>query len=449
MTINPRIIIIGGNAAGPAAAAKAKRINPEAEVIMFEASEFISTGTCEIPYALSGDIKDYKQLLKFDADSFFKRKGVKVYTQYLVENIDPVKKMLRIRQLRGNRIKEEKYDKLIIATGSVPLDTGFGTACNLFTLKNISDFLKVRDYIDKNKVKDVIIVGAGFIGIEAAEAMHTLGYNITLLEKNTLPLPSSEPEIQSLIFNKLKEKNISFYTVQNAKPFFNENKITSVKVDGRIVDCDLVISAVGFKPNISLTDELRIRKGETGALKTDRQMRTSLTDIYAAGDLIEVSEHISGRGMYIPLAGLAYQSGHIAGENAAGGNILMDNFIKNISMRVFDNFFVNAGLTSWEAKKFNLFFDSVESFTNNYNGTMPGSQKIYGKLLYLKNSKKIIGASFFGGRETEGYGNLISAMIKLNQSVDALSTINYTYTPPLAPMKNLISALAWKVKDRN
>lgn len=443
--INPRIIIIGGNAAGPAAAAKAKRTNPDAEVIMYEAGEFISTGTCEIPYALSGEIKDVKEIVNFDADEFYYKKGVKVHTQHLVEKIDPTKKLLYIRQLRGNRFHEVKYDKLVLSTGSFPKSIGFN-APNLFTMKNVKDLIAVKEYCNSYKIKDILIIGAGFIGIESAEAFKTLGYNVTIIDHNEKPLSSSEPEIQSLIAKKLEDKGIYFYKGVSLKPIYSGEKIVSINVDGRIIESDIVISAIGFVPNTILADQLKIRKGETGAVKVDRFMKTSVPDVYSAGDLIEVTEKVSGRGIYIPLANLAHDSGHIAGDNAAGGQSYMESFVKNISVKIFDKFYATVGLTSHEARKFNLFYESVDSIERNYNKSIPGNEKVFGKLIFNKSSKKIIGASFLGGREVEGYANVISSLILMNQTVDVLTKINYTYTPPLSQMKNMLSSLGWKTR---
>lgn len=446
--LNPRIIIIGGNAAGPAAAAKAKRINPDAEVIIYEAGDFISTGTCEIPYVLSGDIKDSKSIINFDANEFYNKKGVKVYTGHLAEKIDPAKKIIFVKQLRGNRMHEVKYDKLILCTGSSAKDIGFN-ADNLFSLKNVRDLLSVQDYIVSQKVKNVVIIGAGFIGIEAAESFSKLGCSITITDISDKPFSSAEPEIQNLVLSKLKEKDILFYKAVSIKPQFSGNKIESLNIDGRFVESDLVISAIGFIPNTFLSDQLKLRKGNSGAVKVDKFLRTSLPDIYAAGDLIEIIDKTTSDGFYMPLASAALESGHIAGENAAGGMKMMEPAVRNISVKIFDRYYAIAGLTKNEVQAKGLFSDSIDCWTNNHNRNIPGSEKVYGKLIFNKVSKKIYGASFWGGREVEGFVNLVSAMISLNQNAEILTNINYTYTPPLAPMKNLLSMLGWKLKNRS
>ncbi len=173
MIVPKKILVIGGNAAGPAAAAKAKRVNSEAEVIMFEASKFISTGTCELPYVLSGDIDSYKKLVFYDEESFGKEKGVTVLTNHLVESINPKEKFIKVKNLKFNAERKYDYDSLVIATGSIcKIPSQFeGSFNNVFTLKNINDFIKIQNFLDKNKVENIVIVGAGYIGLEAADCI--------------------------------------------------------------------------------------------------------------------------------------------------------------------------------------------------------------------------------------------------------------------------------------
>jgi NADPH-dependent 2,4-dienoyl-CoA reductase/sulfur reductase-like enzyme len=249
MSKNDKIIIVGGNAAGPAAGAKAKRVNPDADVILFEAGSFISTGTCEIPYVLSNEIKYADDLIFFNPEEFYDKKGVKVFINHLVEDINTKDKFVQVRNLKDGTVKNYYYDKLVLATGSIAKrDLLVKDAINSFTLKNINDLVKIKEYINSCNVKNVSIIGSGFIGIETAEALVNIGCNVSMIEKELLPFPSSEPEIQLLIKELLIKNNVSFYPSADIKPVQSQNKISAISINGRTVDSELVINAMVFCP---------------------------------------------------------------------------------------------------------------------------------------------------------------------------------------------------------
>ena len=443
-----KIIIVGGNAAGPAAAAKAKRVNPDAEIILFEAGNFISTGTCEIPYVLSKEIKNTEDIIFFTPEEFYRQKGVKVFVNHLVEEINTKEKFVKVQNIRTGAFTNYYYDKLILTTGSSSKkDILAKDSVNSFTLKNISDLVQIKEFIGSFNVKNVSIIGAGFIGLETAEALVNIGCTVSLIEKSSMPFPSAEPEIQVLIKELLVKNSITFYSSAEIKPIINQNKITAININGRIVETELVINAIGILPNVYLAVKANLKIGTTGALKVDTRLRTSDFNIYAAGDLIEVMDFITGRPVFLPFASYAYEYGHIAGENAAGGNVSASPVINNAGMRLFDKYYVSVGLTLYEAIKNNILADSVTGIQSDYASVMPDAGKVFGKIVFEKISNRLLGASFFGGREVEGFVNVVSALIRLRQSARILAEINYVYTPPLSPLKNLLSSLGKKIKS--
>jgi len=441
------IIIIGGNAAGPAAAAKAKRVDPNANVIMIEAGEYISTGTCELPYVLSSDINSYKDIIFYDKEKFKEEKGVEVLTNHFVESINKKERVINILDKENARNISLPYDKLVLCTGSnsIKLEK-YSQYKNVFSLKNISDLLSINNHISNNQVKKVLVVGAGYIGIEATEALSKIGLNVTLLELEKLPFPQSELEVQNLVFECLKNNGISFYgNSKNVQIISDYDKIKSFKIDGRILEIDLVLTAIGVKPNIKLAKETGLDIGTTGAIKVNNKLRSCNSNIYAAGDNIEVINRITNRSDYIPLATIAHQTGHIAGENAAGGNLFLQPVVKNIAVKIFDYYYTQVGLTQKEAVLNNINSDQVTAVRPNLVKVMPKSRNVFGKIVYNKNSKLILGATFFGGHEVSGYANIISTFISNKIEVNKLSKINFNYTPPLSPMINLLSTLGRKI----
>lgn len=444
-----KIIVVGGNAAGPAAAAKAKRVNRNAEVLMFESGDFISTGTCEIPYVLSGEIPGYEQLLTFSPEEFRKEKGVKVFTGCEVTEINRDKKYVKVYNSKARSEYEEKYDSLILATGSsAEMIPGFPEfAPNLFTLKNIADLNKLTEYAGSRSIESVVVIGSGYIGLEAADAFHNIGKDVTIIEKQKLPMPYTEPEVSRLIFELLEENNINFYGAFKNLSLTDENGfIRSINLDGRIIDSGIVISAVGFKPNSFLARKAGLQITPKGSIKVDRHLKTSDPNIWACGDNIEVVNEVTKNSDYYPVATIAHDFAYVAAENAAGGNATVNGVVKNIAVRILDKYQVSVGITEKEAKENSIPARSTEATARNLVKPMPQSQQVYGKLVYHAVNKTVLGAAFFGGREVSGYGDIISALIKMKTPADILGSINYNYTPPLSPFINLLSILGRKVK---
>ena len=444
-----KIIVVGGNAAGPAAAAKAKRTAPDAEVTMIEVGEFISTGTCELPYVLSGEIKNYEEIVFYSASSFESEKGVKVLTSHLAKKIDRAKRILTIRNTKTNQDTELEYDKLILCTGSKAKTLAALPNClvNSFTLKSVSDLIAIKNYIERTNSKHALIIGAGYIGLETADALHSLGCEITILEKENLPLPGLEDETRSLVLDLLKQNGINF--IGGAKDVrFNhdENKFLSTKYEGRITEYDFVITSIGFEPNNTLAVPAKLSIGKFGGIKVDQKMRTSDPNIFAAGDCTEIVNRVTGKPDYFPLATYAHLSGHVAGENAAGGNLVVQPSVKNIGVKLFGKSLAVVGISSDEVRKHRFNFGLASSVTPNLVKVMPQSENVFGKILFDKNSKQILGANFLGNREAVGYGDLISSFINNKIRVTELANVNYNYTPPLSPFVNLLSVLGRKIE---
>lgn len=441
------IIIIGGNAAGPAAAAKAKRVDPNANIMMIEAGEYISTGTCELPYVLSGDINNYKDIIFFNKEKFKDEKGVDVLTNHFVGSINKKEKEINVFDKNNSKNLSLPYDKLILCTGSSSIELDkYKIYSNVFTLKNISDYLSINNYISNNKVKSALIVGSGYIGLEATESLSKLGLNVTLLELEKLPFPQSELEVQNLILECLKNNNVNYYgNAKNVQIISEDEKIKNIKIDGRVLDIDLVITVVGVKSNTKLAKDTGLDIGVTNAIKVNNKLRTCDTNIYAAGDNIEIINAITLRADYIPLATIAHQAGHIAGENAAGGNLFMQPVVKNIAVKIFDYYYAQVGLSQKETETNKFNYGQVAAVKPNLVKVMPESRNVFGKIIYDNNSKLILGAAFFGGQEVSGYANIISSFIHNKIVANKLRDIDFNYTPPLSPMINLLSVLGGKI----
>jgi len=443
------VIVIGGNAAGASAAAKAKRYAPDADVLMIEASEYISSGKCELPYVISGEISNYKDLILFTDKTFEEEKNVKVLTSHLVEKIDKLKRTIRVKNLKNYQISEHEYNNLILATGSnVKKIPGLqGNLSNVFTLKSLSDYIKIYNFIQQNKIQSILIIGAGYIGIESAEAFKSLGYDVTILEKHNLPMSDLETETRCLVLDLLKRNGIEFISDATQTRFnHDEKRFLNIFVDGRKLEYDLVLVAIGIEPNNTLAISTKLKIGKSGAISVDRKLKSSLPDIYAAGDCIEILNTITGKPDYIPLASVAQLCGHIAGENAVGGNKIAPSFVKNLAVRIFNKSLTSIGISSAEAFAQGFNVSQAIAITSNLVKVMPKSEQVFGKIIYDKYSRQILGANFLGNPQVIGYGDIISTMIKSQIKVDKLASVDFNYTPPLSPFINLLSILGRKIE---
>lgn len=438
------IIVVGGNAAGPGAAAKAKRVDPSANVMMFESGPFISTGTCELPYVLSGEINNYKNIIFFDEQSFFEKKQVKVFIHHIVDTINRRAHKIGVRNLLNHEYQEFNYDRLILATGSIAkkIPSLNSRLKNVFTLKSVQDYLSIKNFIDNSKSQKVLIVGSGYIGLEAGEAFSRLGFEVSLIDIVSLPFPSGEAEIRNLVLETIKSSGINFYgDIKEPEFIIKGNIVKGIKFAGSLIEIDLVLLAIGFEANVSLALKSKIELGKTGAIKVDNKLKTSDSFIYAAGDCVEVTNYITGRPDYMPIATIAHELGHTAGANAAGENIAVKPFIRNIAVKIFDKTYTQVGLTLPEAVQHHLKFTSVSTVASNLVKVMPGSSKSFGKIIFHPDTKQIYGASFYGGHETIGFADIISVFIRNKIPVNKLAEVNYNYTPPRSPFINLLSIL--------
>ncbi len=442
------IVVVGGNAAGPAAAAKAKRINPDSEVTLIESSGFISTGTCELPYLLNSQITDYKKIVFFDENKFYEEKKVKVKINTLVKKIDRKNKNLLVYDVSKNVDYILNYDKLILATGSyVPkLQLIAQNPVNFSTFKNVNDYIGLEQYFNNNTVRKVLIIGAGFTGLEVADTLDSAGKQVVIVEKENIFAENSE-EVRNFVKSVIEKKGIELFdNIDNLQLITNNNKITYYKLGSKIYDIDYVIQCTGVKPNNYLGESSGLFIGKFGGLKIDNRLRTSDTNIFAAGDNIEVPEFITGKSIYLPIATLARKFGHIAGENAAGGNAFISPVIKNVTF-CFDKYtFAFVGLTLKQLREFNYNYINVLASSKSLVHLMPNSESVFGKLYVDKNSKLILGGEFWGDKIIASYADIISVYIRNKIKVTNLAEEMFNYSPPVSPMLNLLNLLGQKLK---
>ncbi len=447
-----RILVIGGVAAGPSAAAKAKRVNPDAEVILFEQGEHISYGVCEIPYYIGNVVTDAERLLVYTPQRLLKEKGVVAHVFHKVEEIIPSKRLLVVRNLQRNRVEEPRYHKLVIATGSRPRSLGIAgeEARNVFRVKSLEEAHALKKYITTESVRSAAIVGGGYIGLEMAEALSGIGIKTTMLHRSDLPLTGLEMATREAIREQLKIHGVEFVPCQQVEGLTVDGtgKVTEVVTASARYAVDLVIICIGVDPNTELAQAARIRCGSRKGILTDQRQATNIDTVYAAGDCCEVKNLVNNKWMYIPLATTASKQGWVAGENAAGGSATFKGVIRAIGVRAFDLEVAQVGISSKEAKESGFNIVAEEIVGNSRVGYFPGNAKVHIIAIADKKSGRLLGANVFGGNGAVLRANTLGVAIQQKLTLDEVARLDLIYTPPYAPMWDPILITANQLKKR-
>ncbi len=449
--MNRRIIIIGGLAAGPSAASKAKRVDPEADVLLFEQGEYISYGVCEIPYLMSNEVSDASKLIIYSPEKLKNEKGVTAKTFHLVEEIVASKKEIRVRDLRAGVSRTEHFDKLIVATGSTPRSLGIdGEQCrNVFAVKALDEAYALKKFLDDEKPRRAVIVGAGFIGIEMSDALTRRGIEVTLLHNGTMPLRNLEEEGRSAVLEEIQSHGVSF--VPNAKVEWlgigTKGNVVAVGTPDRTVETDLVIVAIGVAPNAKIAKDAGIHIGNFGGISVDDKMRAlGAENIYGAGDCCELRNIVTKKPMYVSLATTASKTGWVAGENAAGGNAQFKGAVRAIGLRVFSMEVAHVGMSSSEAKaaSFDVVTHTIQA--NSKPGMMPQATKLQITLVADRKSQKLLGANVIGEAGAILRANTFAVAIRHGLSIDEVAQFDLIYTPTYTPLWDGINISAQQIK---
>ncbi|AEH44959.1 FAD-dependent pyridine nucleotide-disulfide oxidoreductase [Thermodesulfatator indicus DSM 15286] len=459
-----RIVVIGAVAAGPRAACRVKRLNPDAEVIMIDKDDLISYGGCGIPYYVSGDIPDEKELrltafkMLKDEKFFENAKGVHTLTKTLATKIDREKKVVHVKYLDSGKEDTLPYDKLVLATGASPflLPIPGRDLDGVFAVSNLHSAIEIKNRLARGEVGKVVIIGAGAIGLEMAEAFKDLwGVEVTVLEYFSQPLPRLlDPPLARIVAQHLKEKEVKL--VVNARTKKIEGKdgkvVAVITEDGRY-KCDLVIMATGVRPNSQLAREAGLAVSPlTGGIIVNERLQTSDPDIYAGGDCVEITHLISGKKMVLSSGALANRHGRIIGTNLAGGTETFRGAVGTFVMKCFDLAIASCGLSYEVAKleKFKTFYalHSQPERAHYY----PGAGPIFVEIVADERDRRVLGFQAVGPM-TDGAMARVNAVAKILEFKPRLEDTAYmelAYAPPfnsaLDPI-NVVSMVANNLAD--
>ena len=433
-----QILIIGGASAGPSAAAKALRVNPGSEAVLFEQGEHISYGICEVPYYIAGDIREESRLIVYTPEELRRKKGVHVKTFHRVEEISAVKKIVSARDLRTGRGTDYRYDALIYCAGSKSRRLGLDgeNARNVFSVKTLEDGLNIKKYIREAEPRLAVIIGGGYIGMEMAEALTRNNVDVTLVHQHAMPMVGLEIEFRERVVEELRKNGVHFIPEARTSSLVEDKtgKVTHIVTDRGTFAADIVILSLGVEPNVELARRAGIAVGKTGAVKADERQLTNVDSVYAAGDCCEVRNIVSGQPMYLPLATVASKSAWTAGENAAGGSARFKGAVRAIAVKVFDLEVAQVGLGSAEAEEGGFDVTTTMITGKSKAGIMPGSEDVTVKLIIDRRSRKLLGANVMGNDGAVLRANTLAVAVQQRLTVDELTQLDLVYAPPFAPL---------------
>lgn len=447
-----KVVIIGGVACGPKAAARIKRLNSNAEVTLIEKGALLSYAGCGLPFYISGEVQDFNELMATPVgvvrDSlFFKSvKDVNVYNKTIAENIDRSRKIVRAMRVETSEVIEIPYDKLVLGVGGTPIVPPLEGVDlkGVHPLSTIEDARQIRDGYGSLKGKNAVIVGGGLIGIEVVEAFVKQGMKATIVEKlDSLLGALIDPEIAYQVQNELKNKGIDLRLEDTVTKINGDenNFVKSVTTEKGEIPADLVLIAVGVRPNTSLINGSGIELGTTGAIKVDSHMRTSDPDIYAGGDCVENISVVSGNPIFTPMGSVANKHGRVIADNICG----IDSEFKGVAgtaiLKVFDINVARTGLSENEAKKEGYDFITILASGTDKPHFYPDAKLIIIKLVVDKQTRKLLGAQIVGPGDVSKRMDIAVTAIMSGATVDEISHYDLAYAPPFSSaMDNMIVA---------
>lgn len=429
-----KVIIIGGVAAGMSAAAKFKRLSPKDEVIVYEKGDIVSFGACGLPYYVGGFFDDSREMIARTPEEF-RESGVEIYTKHEVIDVDFLNKKIKVKNIVTNEILEDSYDKLMIASGAraiIPPIKNIDLK-NVVTLKSMDDGNKLKELMAIDEYKRVTIIGAGFIGLEAVEAAKHMGKEVTVIQLQDRVLQEVfDKDITDILEEELRDKGVNLLLSETVVELIGEEKVSKVKTDKREIEADIVILATGVRPNTDFLKADYIKMIRNGAIVVDSYGRTSVEDVYAAGDCATINNLITGKESYVPLATGANKLGRIVGENLAGKNNSFQGSMASSCIKVMNMEAARTGLSEKEVK--DLGFEYKTKFITDMNQTSyyPGRERIYVKLIYDAHTKVIYGGQVAGYKDAVQRCNVLAACIYAKMTTDQLGMLDLCYSPPFS-----------------
>lgn len=446
-----KYVIIGGVAGGATTAARLRRIDEKAEIIMFEKGPHISYANCGLPYYIGGVIKDRDKLLVQTPESFRARFNIDVRIHSEITAINSDEKSVVVKETKTDKTYTESYDKLILSPGASPVKPpipGINSE-NIFTLRNVDDTDKIKAFIDDSVPRSAVVIGAGFIGLEMAENLHHIGVNVTVVEASSQVMNMMDSEIAAPLHQHFKEKNVGLFLEDAVKGFTRKNDQIEVHLASeRTIEADFVILSIGVRPDTKLAQAAGVKIGETGGIWVDEYLQTSKKDIYAVGDAVEFPHPITGKPSLSFLAGPANKQGRILADNMVYGH--KRKYVGSIGTAIAKVFDLTAGITGLThrgLKALGIKHESTIVNAGSHAGYYPGAMQMIMKISFDPDNGKLLGGQIVGYKGVDKRLELLAAILKNGGTIYDLQEIEHAYAPPFSSAKDPVNQAGFNAEN--
>lgn len=445
-----KVVIIGGVAGGATAAARIRRLDEKAEVVVFERSGYVSYANCGLPYYIGGIIEDPADLTLQTPESFWRRFRIDMRVRHEVTAIDPERKTVHVRNLDRGEEFEEPYDKLLLSPGAQPTQPklpGVGLS-GLFTLRTVEDTLRIREFVEKEKPRSAILAGGGFISLELAENLRELGLEVTIVQRPKQLLAPFDPDMAGFLHAKLREKKIRLLLGHSVEGFQKASDGIQVLLRGEEPQkADMVVLAIGVTPESHLAREAGLKLGIKGSIVVNERMETSVPDIYAVGDAVQVKHAVTGQDALISLAGPANKQGRIAADNICGGDSRYQGSQGSSVIKLFDMTAAVTGINEQAAEKAGLFWDKIYLSPANHAGYYPGGRVMTIKVVFEKETYRLLGAQIVGYEGVDKRIDVFAAAIHAGMTARQLKDLDLAYAPPYSSAKDPVNMAGFLIDN--
>jgi NADPH-dependent 2,4-dienoyl-CoA reductase/sulfur reductase-like enzyme/rhodanese-related sulfurtransferase len=431
-----RFLVIGGVAAGPKAAAKARRCDPEMEIIVYQEEEEISYAGCGLPYYISGVVKERRELLSRTAGQFA-QEGIRIKKHRRIEEIDIGKHTISGRDLESGEIFTDHFDRLLIATGAQtikPKIEGLDLK-NVFYLRSIFDADTIVERIRSEDIRNVVIAGGGYIGLEMAESLVELGKEVTIVELAPQILTLFDEDFAGILRQYLEKKGVKIFTSEGIKALSGKDgKVIQVETASKEIKTDAVLMSLGIRPQVELAKKAGLKIGETGAIWVNERMETSAEGIYAAGDCAETTHLVTGKKVWIPLGSTANKQGRVVGINVCGGNATFPGVMGTAVFKTFDSNVAKTGLIMKEAEREG--FHPIQAIVRGFDRAhyYPGQKESTLKVITDKDTGRILGGQAIGEGPSDKFIDILAMALHAKMTCEELASVDLSYAPPFSPV---------------
>ena len=445
-----KVVIVGGVAGGATAAARIRRLDEGAEVIVFERSGYVSYANCGLPYYVGGIITDPEELTLQTPESFFARFRINVRVRHEVTAIDTEAKTVTVKRLEDGTEFTEQYDKLVLSPGAkptVPRLAGVDGA-RVFTLRTVEDTFAIRSFIEQHKPRSAVLAGGGFIGLEMAENLRELGLDVTIVQRPRQVMAPLDGDMASQLHHTLERHGVHLHLGSTVEGFRQEgDEVVTLLKDEVPLRADMVVLAIGVTPDTTLAEKAGLQRGQKGAIVVNDRMETSAPDVYAVGDAVEVRHFITGKQVLLSLAGPANKQGRIAADNICGGDSRYKGSQGSSVQKLFDLTAAVTGINEKTAQAAGIDYEKVVLFPASHAGYYPGGKTMMIKVLFERGSLRLLGAQIVGYEGVDKRIDVLATAIRFGAKATDLAELDLAYAPPYSSAKDPVNMAGFMIEN--